>query len=125
MRLDNILLTAMTVIPPEPIEYEKYKGNITNQIGYDVSYYAPAVKTQASIQSHISEKMYQAYGLDLNKNYRLVNIPAEIIGTAEQITPDRLTFHGRRWIVIKSNNWHEYNGWCKIIVVEEKDYGQN
>ena len=115
----------MSVIPPEPIKYEKYQGIITNQIGYDVAAYAEPIDTKASIQSHISEKMYQAYGLDMNKNYRLVNIPAEIIGTAEQNSPDRLSFHGRRWIVIKSNNWHEYNGWCKVIVVEEKDYGQN
>ena len=122
---DNLLLTALTVIPPEEITFEKYQGVITNQIGYDISSYAAPVKTKGSIQSHISERMYQAFGLDMNKNYRLVNIPAQIIGTAEQNSPDRLSFHGRKWIVVKSNNWHIYNGWCKVIVVEDKDYGQN
>ena len=57
--------------------------------------------------------------------FSIMNIPAHIIGTAEQVTPDRLTFHGKKWIVIKSNNWKIYNGWCKVIVVEDKDYGQN
>jgi len=122
---DNLLLTALTVIPPEKILFEKWTANTTNSIGYDVSTYTDPVETIASIQAHISEKMYQAFGLDMNKNYRLVNIPAHIIGTAEQVTPDRLTFHGKKWIVIKSNNWKIYNGWCKVIVVEDKDYGQN
>lgn len=121
-KLDNVLLTAMMVIPPEPIKYEKWVSNTTNSIGYDVSTYATAVDTIASIQGHISEKMYQAYGLDLNRNYCLVDIPAELVGVAEKTTPDRLTFHGRKWIVVKCNNWHTYNGWCKLIVVEEKDY---
>lgn len=119
---DNLLLTALAVIPPEPIKYEKWVSNTVNSIGYDVSTYAEAVDTIASIQTHISEKMYQAFGLDFNRNYCLVNIPAEVVGVSEQMTPDRLTFHGRKWIVVKGNNWHAYNGWCKVIVIEEKDY---
>ena len=120
--LDNVLLTAMRVIPPEPITYEKYIGTSVNSVGMDVPYYSQPIHTKASIQYHISEKMYQAYGLSLNKDYALVDIPANIIGSEGSKTPDRLTFHGKKWIVVKNNNWFIYNGWVKLIVVAQKDY---
>lgn len=119
---NNLLLTALTVIPPETLSYEKWQGNTTNEIGFDVPSYSDPVLVKGSIQYHIAEKMYQAFGLSLNKHYALVNLPASVVGLEESLTPDRLTFHGKKWIIIKNNNWHTYNGWCKVIVVEEKDY---
>lgn len=120
--LENVLLTAMSVILPEKLVYEKYKGTKTNEIGMDVPQYDIPVITKGSIQFHISEKMYQAYGLDLNKDYALVDVPADIVGAEGKNSPDRLTFHGKKWIVVKCNNWYIYNGWVKLIVVAQKDY---
>lgn len=120
--LENILLTAFNVIPPESLSYEKFIGNTTNELGYDVPEYADPVITQGSIQQHISPNMYQAYGLSLNKDYALVNLPESVLGTEQQKTPDRLTFHGKKWIIIDNHNWYIYNGWCKVLVVAEKDY---
>ena len=120
--LNNVLLTAMTVIPPEPLSYEKYLGTTVNEIGMDVPAYAEPVQTKGSIQSHVSERLYQAYGLDLNKDYALVDVPADIVGADDKKSPDRLTFHGKKWIVVKSNNWYIYNGWVKLLVVAQKDY---
>jgi hypothetical protein len=118
----NVLTTAMTVIPPEELQYERWQGNTINSIGLDVASYAEAVMIKGSIQHHVSEKMYQAYGLSLNKHYALVDVPAELYGSQENLTPDRLTFHNNTWIVLKNNNWYIYNGWVKLIVVAEKDY---
>jgi hypothetical protein len=118
----NVLTTAMTVIPPEELQYERWQGNTINSIGLDVASYAEPVMIKGSIQHHVSEKMYQAYGLSLNKHYALVDVPAELYGSQENLTPDRLTFHNNTWIVLKNNNWYIYNGWVKLIVVAEKDY---
>lgn len=118
----NVLTTAMTVIPPEELQYERWQGNTINSIGLDVASYAEPVTIKGSIQHHVSEKMYQAYGLSLNKHYALVDVPAELYGSQENLTPDRLTFHNNTWIVLKNNNWYIYNGWVKLIVVAEKDY---
>ena len=120
--LDNVLLTAMRVIPPETLTYEKYLGTTVNAIGMDVPTYASPVTVKASIQGHVSERIYQAYNLDLNKDYALVDVPADIVGAEENHSPDRLTFHGKKWIVVKNNNWYVYNGWVKLIVVAQKDY---
>lgn len=118
----NVLTTAMTVIPPEELQYERWQGNTINSIGLDVASYAEPITIKGSIQHHVSEKMYQAYGLSLNKHYALVDVPAELYGSQENLTPDRLTFHNNTWIVLKNNNWYIYNGWVKLIVVAEKDY---
>lgn len=120
--LENVLLTAMRVIPPETLTYEKYTGTTVNEIGLDVPTYAPPITTKGSIQHHISERMYEAYGLDLNKDYALVDVPANIVGAEENKSPDRLTFHGKKWIVVKNNNWYVYNGWVKLVVIAQKDY---
>lgn len=121
---NNLLVTAMSVIPHEILMYEKWLGNTINEIGLDIPQYAQPVEVEASIQYHIAEKTYTAYGLDLNKNYALINLPAEVVGRSEQQTPDRLTFHGKTWIVVKCNNWYMYDGWVKLIVVWEKQYEQ-
>lgn len=118
----NVLTTAMTVIPPEDLQYERWQRNTINSIGLDVASYAEPVTIKGSVQHHVSEKMYQAYGLSLNKHYALVDVPAELYGSQENLTPDRLTFHNNTWIVLKNNNWYIYNGWVKLIVVAEKDY---
>lgn len=120
--LENVLLSALQVIPPEPLTYEKYIGTSVNEIGMNVPQYAPPVEVKGSIQYHISEKMYQAYGLDLNKDYALVDIPAEVVGVETNKTPDRLTFHGKQWIVVKTSNWFKYNGWVKLLCVSQKTY---
>lgn len=119
---NNLLISAMSLIPPETLTYEKWIGNTINEIGLDIPTYADPVEVQGSIQYHIAERTYTAYGLDLNKNYALVNLPAEVVGGAENPTPDRLTFHGKNWIVVKCNNWYMYDGWVKLIVVWEKQY---
>ena len=121
--LENVLLSALRIIPPETLYYEKYQGTSVNEIGLNIPTYSAPLEIKGSIQYHISEKMYQAYGLDLNKNYALVDIPANVLGIQSgNKTPDRLTFHGKNWIVVKCNNWFIYNGWVKLVVVEQKDY---
>lgn len=122
MTLPNLLNMAMTLIPPVNITYEKWQSNTTNSVGYEVASYGEPMQVKASVQSNIPAEMYQTFQLDLNKNYRLIDVPAFVVGTAEQMTPDRITYQGKKWIVVKCNNWHSYNGWVKLLVVEEKDY---
>lgn len=118
----NVLTTAMTVIPPEPLQYERFVGKVTNEIGIDVVTFAAPVKIEGSIQHHVAERLYDAYGLSLNKNYCLVDLPAQLYGSEAQITPDRLSFHNNTWIVMKATDWFKYNGWVRVLVVAEKDY---
>ena len=118
----NLLTTALTVIPPESLQYERFKSFSTNEIGLDVLTFEDPVEIKGSIQHHVSEKLYDAYGLSLNKDYCLVDVPAQLYGSEKQITPDKLTFHGETWIVMKATDWFIYNGWVRVIVVAEKDY---
>lgn len=120
--IDNVLNVALTVIPPQTLYYEKWLGNDINELGYSVPTYSDPVEIKGSVQNHITERVRQAYNLDMDRNYCLVNIPAEVVGIETQTTPDRLTIKGKKWIVVKCNNWYSYNGWVKLIVVLEKDY---
>lgn len=118
----NLLTTALMVIPPEVLQYERFSGIKTNEIGLDELTFDEPVEIKGSIQHHIAEKVYEAFGLSLNKDYCLVDVPTLLYGSETQITPDRLTFHGKTWIVLKAVNWFIYNGWVRVIVIAEKDY---
>lgn len=120
--IQNLLKTALQVIRPETIQYKKYIGTTVNEIGIDVPSYADAIEIKGSIQAHVSQQTIKAFGLDPTKNYKLVNVPAHLISTAESESPDILLFYNKAWTIIKSNDWHTYDGWCKLLVVENKDY---
>lgn len=119
---DNILAMAQTILPTENIIYKKWLRNETNALGYVVPVYADPVETEANIGAQITPEMYQNYKLDLNKDYRLINVSKEIVGNAEQMTPDIVEFYGEKWHVIRCHNWTQYSGFVKILVVKDKDY---
>ena len=48
----NVLTTAMTVIPPEPLQYERFVGKVTNEIGIDVVTFAAPVKIEGTMATN-------------------------------------------------------------------------
>lgn len=119
--MDNILEMAFSLIPPEPIQYQKWLGKSVNSIGRTVATYGDIITTRASIQP-VGASLMQQLGLSLSKNYYRINISADIVGVENQKVPDRMIFKGKNWLIDNQSDWYVFNGWVKLIVVEEKNY---
>ena len=116
---ENLLEIALGVIPGETFQYEKFTGTVENDIGLNVPQFAAPVTVTGSIQG-VELDIYPQLGLDFQKNYRLVYASVNMKGVEEQEVPDRLTFYGLTWSVVKTVPWMNYNGWNGVLLVEDK-----
>lgn len=131
----NILGTALKIIPKVTVQYQKYIGETVNDMGICVPQYAdPVTVTNAHVQPAMNSMysrqgfsgknlMYDEIGLQYGKNYRVVFIPANIRGVEVQTTNDIILYQGKRWNIKTVNQWFDYDGWNRLVIVEDKDYG--
>ena len=117
----NLLGLALGQLPVVSIAYEKFTGNTANSYR-DVPAYAAAITIDNAHAQPLSNKMYKELGLDFQKTYYNVYIPADVVALDKQNSPDRLTFYGKTWYVVTSQEWFNMNGWNKLTVIAEKDY---
>lgn len=113
----NLLATALTVICPQPFEYFRYRGKTTNAIGLDVHTFDDAVTLMGSIQD-IGTDVYQARGLDFQKQYIEIWVTTDTNGFQRGQASDQIGFNGRRWQIIDDSNWFPIDGWDSFIAVE-------
>jgi len=116
----NLLQTALGIIPKQSFKYLKYLGNSINEFGISVPKYAEPVDVKGSVQM-IELSLYSALGLDMAQNYRQVYVSEDIHGNESQPQPDRFIISGSTWEVVKNSPWYDYNGWCGVLAVEVKE----
>ena len=131
----DLLGTALRLIPPVTVQYQKYIGETVNELGICVPQYAdPVTVSNAHLQPSASSTgfggkfsgnnvMYDDIGLQLAHNFRMLYIPANIQGIEAQTTNDVILYGGKRWNIKSVSQWFDYDGWNKLIIVEDKKYG--
>lgn len=120
MSLGNVLLRALSAVPPSTLIYKKFKGNKKALNGILIpSYNAPITISNASIQP-LPTRIYQMLGLDFQSDYRRVFVPTSAVSLDGQISSDVFEFDGRTWHAIGNTVWHSYDGWNELIVVGDK-----
>jgi hypothetical protein len=120
MNLSNLLLQALSVIPPKSVTYMKFKANVRTPNGVLVPQYeSPIFVAQAHVQP-VSKEAYHKLGLDFQKEYRRVWIPKDVVAMEGQLSSDKLRFDNRDWIVWGDTTWETYDGWNELLVVAEK-----
>lgn len=115
----DLLSLAMTVIPPEKVRLYKAGGMAVDEYGIERPEYAEAEEIKASVQA-VDNQMYQTFGLDLQKNYKLVYASVKLAGINSQEVPDRIEYDGKLYEVVRETDWSTYNGWSGVLVVEVK-----
>lgn len=120
----NLLQTALGVIPKQSFQYQKYQGNMINEFGISVPVYSAPVDVKGSVQS-VELSLYSGLGLDMEQNYRQIYVSVDIKGNESQPMPDRFIISGSTWEVVKNSPWYEYNGWCGVLAVEVKELREN
>lgn len=120
MSLGNVLLKALSAIPPSTLIYKKFNGNKKALNGILIpSYNAPITISNASIQP-LPTRIYQMLGLDFQSDYRRIFVPTSAVSLDGQISSDIFEFDGRTWHAIGNTVWHSYDGWNELIVVGDK-----
>lgn len=120
--MGNLLKLALGVIPQVEISYVKFLGNTVSNIGVKVPSYGEGIVINGSVQ-RVKTEVYEQLGLKMEKNYKAVFVPVDIVGINYQVSPDKFTFYGRNWIVCGDlANWYNYDGWNVLLVVAERDY---
>ena len=118
----NIVASALGVVGHDEITYLRCTGRATNEIGLDVSEFAPPVTARGSWQP-IPKNTYQDLGLDLQKTY-VTWITCELmqdIGRDE--SGDQIQFDGHRYQVYSATPWGAVAGFAKYTLVMLPDGG--
>jgi hypothetical protein len=113
----NLLNMALTVIAPQAVEYYANTGRTTNAIGIDVAAYAAPVPMRGSLQP-VPRTLYQANGLDYEKNYYTFYTPNNVLDVRRDVSGDQITYNGMRLQVLASNDWFPQDGWVGVLCVQ-------
>lgn len=120
----NLLKRAFKLILTQTVSWSQWTGTIAlNSAGQKVPTYATAQLIKGSWQA-VSRQMYETFGLDLQKEYRMFYTPVVLQdlsrGTACDIVDALLTKGGesRRYNVESNTNWQLMNGWQGSLLVD-------
>jgi len=116
----NLLNMAMTVIAKQTITYYKMTDRLLNNIGQNVTVYAPAVFITGSFQP-VPRSLYEALGLDLQKSYFTFYTSNNVQDVARNVSGDQIAFQGKRYQCESNNDWFGEDGWKGILCVFIED----
>lgn len=118
---NNLLNQALTLIPKQTFTYIKYQGQTVNELGIKQDVYDTGIEFQGSVQA-IEQAMYEKLGLQWSKKYIQIYSSLDIRNTDnQQVSPDKVIWHGKEYIVTKVTNWYLQDGWTNIIAVENTE----
>lgn len=118
---NNLLNQALSIIPKQSFTYIKYQGQTINELGIKQDVYDTAIEVQGSVQA-ISQDMYEKLGLDWSKKYIQIYSSLDIRNTDnDQVSPDKIVWNGKNYLVTKATNWYQQDGWTNIIAVEQTE----
>lgn len=113
----NILNMALSLIQPVTVQYLPFLDRTSNEIGLEVSTYDTPMPLKGSFQP-VPLRLFQQYGLDLNKIYYNFYAPANMLELNRLKSGDKLQFNGMEYEVIESGKWYQFDGWNGIMCVE-------
>lgn len=118
---NNLLNQALTLIPKQTFTYCKFAGTTVNDEGIKQDTYETGIEFQGSVQA-IEQAMYEKLGLQWSKKYIQIYSSLDIRNTDnQQVSPDKIIWHGKEYIVTKVTNWYLQDGWTNIIAVENTE----
>lgn len=112
----NLLNMALTLIAKQSLTYYKFAGRSLNSVGQDVTTYDTPITLVGSWQP-VPRKLYQQYGLDLQKDYFTFYTSNNVLDLQRDISGDQLAFNGQRYQCESNNDWYPMDGWKGILVV--------
>lgn len=117
----NVLGAAMRLIPGSTVSYAQFSGSTVNAMGVKIPQYSEAVTVTGHIQP-LPSRLYARFGLTLEKEYKLLHIPANVMGVNRKNTGDYVTWNGRDYSIVGVADWFDYGNqkWVRLILTERK-----
>lgn len=112
----NILNQALTVISQQTFQYLAFTANTLTSIGTKVPAYASPVTAAGSVQP-VPKRLYQQYGLDLQKNYWNFFLPQSVIDIGRDVSSDKFTYNNAIYQCISLTPWYGVDGWVEVLTV--------
>lgn len=113
----NLLKKALTVIAKQGFQYYQFQTRSPNAVGQDVAAYYPPVPGRGSVQP-VPRNLYQAYGLDLQKNYMNFYMPQDVIDIERDVSGDQIKFNCKTFQCLSKTDWYGIDGWIQVLAVE-------
>lgn len=113
----NLLGAALSIIGRQQFKYIKFIGRTTNEIGLDVASYNTPVCMSGSVQA-IARNLYAQYGLDLQKNYKMLYVSENVMDIERDVSGDQFIYAGQKYQCESTTDWFPMNGWMGILCVE-------
>lgn len=120
----NLLNMALSIIAKQAITYYQNTGRTLNSIGQDIALYASPKILVGSFQP-VPRNLYEAYGLDFQKDYFTFYTSNNILDVERDVSGDQIAFNGWRFQCESNNDWYPLDGWkgvlCVKIGLDKKD----
>lgn len=110
----NLLKQALTVIAAQTVTYYQATGRTRNAVGQYSTAYATGVDVKGSFQP-VPKRLYEAYGLDLQKNYYTFYTLNDIIDVRRDVSNDQIVFNGSRFQCESNNDWFAMDFWKGVL----------
>lgn len=137
MMFNNLLNTALSIIPKQKFLYKKYISTRINDIGIKEDLYDVPIEVEGSVQA-VQKSMYQQFGLDFTKSYIKILCSLDIRNfdknrvyansehnlfdhNQTQTSADKVVWHGKEYLVENVTDWYVQDGWKRIIAVEQQE----
>lgn len=118
----NLLDMALSVLPKNEVEWERFDRIETDDRGKEVPKYQRPVKVTGSWQS-VSANTIQQLGLSAEKQYRMFYASKPITSLVNKTSPDIVTYNGESYEAVgNSADWYDQNGWKGVLLVKVKRY---
>lgn len=112
----NLLDDALSVIASQTITYYRMTGRTLNDIGQDVTAYAPGISIDGSLQP-VPRTLYEKLGLNLQNSYYTFYTSNNVLDVARDVSGDQFEFNGSRYQVESNNDWYAQDGWKGVLCV--------
>lgn len=112
----NLLNMALTLIARQSVQYYQFNGRYLNAIGQDVSTYLNPKIVTGSFQP-IEKRLYEQYGLDLQKSYFNFYVPRDVIDIRRDVSSDQLVFNNDLYQCLSCTEWIALDGWVAVLCV--------
>lgn len=113
----NLLNIALGAIASQSLQWYRFAGNTTNELGQDIPSYAAPVTIIGSFQP-VDARTIEQLGLDVTKQYRNLYTSNPLEMVRREASPDYAVFGGRRYEVQGEADWYAQDGWKGILFVD-------
>lgn len=117
LRVRGLLKTALGVVGGQSVQYQRYKGQVTDSAGYKVISWGDPFRVCGNVQP-VGTDLKQEYKLDMERSYVTLYACGDMQDVDRDRTGDRFTFAGRLYQIESITPWAAQNGWGSALAVD-------